>query len=113
MAEEFWHDNKMDEAIKDMIDIFMNVEGDELVRLSGLTKRFCRISEKDLSEEAVNNIVQKFKANGVINYQYILSCPHCHEISYQIIERDIKKAKLCDTCKTLYNIVDGITLKRS
>jgi uncharacterized protein YuzB (UPF0349 family) len=106
-------DFKLDAAIQDTIEIFTKVEGVQLVRLSGLTTRFQKISGLDIPSEAVRNILEKLKDAGVINYYFIMVCPHCQEISYQIVDIDVTKPKLCDTCNTLYNLIDGTTLKRS
>lgn len=114
MADEFWRDPNIDTMIKDIIDIFTNIEGVELVRLSGLTKRSRKSSgHMFLSSESLHNIIQKLKLGGLLNYQYIMICPHCNETSYQLIDQDITKPKLCDTCKVMYTLVDGTTLKRS
>jgi len=111
---EFWRDAKMDLMINDIIEIFTKIEGVELVRLSGLTKRASNILENDsLTPENVHNILEKLKVAGVINYRFITVCPHCQEISYQIIEYDISKPRLCDSCKGIYSLIDGTTLKRS
>lgn len=114
MSGEFWRNSDMDMMIQDIIDIFTKVEGVQLVRLSGLLQRERKIcGDSNLPPDALHNILEKLKGNGIINYKYIMTCPHCQEISYQIVEQDISKPKLCDTCKALYNLIDGTTLKRS
>ena len=111
MSNEFWRDPEMDRMIEDIIEIFTKVEGVELVRLSGLTQRAARVGNKPgISPEIIDNIVHKLKGASVINYQYLTYCPHCFEVSYQITEKDPRKPKLCDTCKTMYNLIDGETI---
>lgn len=111
---EFWRDAKMDLMINDIIEIFTKIEGVELVRLSGLTKRARKILKNDsLTPENIYNILEKLKTAGIINYKFITVCPHCEEISYQLFEYDVSKPKFCDSCKGMYNLVDGTTLKRS
>ncbi|MFW6243220.1 MAG: hypothetical protein ACOC2W_03580 [bacterium] len=108
---EFWRNEKMDKIIEDIIDIFTNVEGVELVRLSGLTKRAINISGfNDLKPYQLDNIIKKLNRNNIINFKYIMICPHCDEVSYQIIERDNTNQKLCDTCKTMYKLNKGSTI---
>lgn len=110
---DLMRDPKLDEMIKDIIDIFTNVEGVELVRLTGLTRRCRSISGyNDLGPDVVDNIVRKLKANAIINYQYIMYCPHCRELTYQVKDRDYRTPKLCDTCKIIYNLIDNETLFR-
>jgi len=114
MDGEFWRNSGMDAMIEDIITIFTKVEGVELVRLSGLLLRERNIcGDQNLPPETLHNILEKLKGAGLINYKYIMSCPHCQEISYQIVEQDVSKPKLCDTCKAIYNLIDGTTLKRS
>lgn len=114
MSGEFWRNSGMDAMINDIIDIFTKVEGVEFVRLSGLLLRERNIcGDSNLPLDALHTIIEKLKDNGIIYYKYIMACPYCQEISYQIIEQDISKPKLCDTCKALYNLIDGTTLKRS
>jgi predicted Zn-ribbon and HTH transcriptional regulator len=103
----------MDRMINDIIEIFTKVDGVQLVRLSGLTKREKRISTMiNLTPEMVDLVVKKLKLSGVINYHYTMICPFCKEVSYQVIDQDINKPKLCDTCNTMYSLVDGQTLLR-
>lgn len=93
----------LDSMMKDIIDIF-TLDGVELVRLSGLFLREQKISNyKSLSPDELDKIIHKLKRNKLINYQYILYCPHCQEISYQIkhLENPFS-AKICDTCKSIY-----------
>lgn len=110
---EFWRDPKMDALIEDIIDIF-KLDGVELVRLSGMTLRARKISEKsDLPPEAVDSIIKKLKANSIINFDYITKCPHCGEISYVIIYKEDfnQKPKLCDSCSAFYSLLEGATLE--
>jgi hypothetical protein len=110
---EFWRDPLMDSMIEDIIDIF-HMEGVELVRLSGMTRRARNIINKhDLPPEAVHNIILKLKNSNIINFKHITRCPHCGETSYQIKCADdfLIKPKLCDTCNTLYALLHGSTLE--
>ena len=110
---QFLRDEKLDFMIKDFIDIFTSVEGVQLVRLSGLTKRAQKISGyNDLSSSTVDGIVRKLKNSLIINYQYIMYCPYCKEVTYQIEVRDYHLPKLCDSCNTIYNLINGETLER-
>ena len=106
MSREFWRDFAMEEIISDIRSIF-ELEGVELVRLSGLLNRERKILEQ-LSPEILNNIIMKLKNGGVINYKFIINCPHCQEISYQIKDIDITKPKLCDTCSVFYHLIGNI-----
>lgn len=92
-----------DTMMKDIIDIF-NTEGVELVRLSGLFLRERNISNyKDLQPEELDKIVKKLKNNKIIKYDYILYCPHCKDVTYQIKKREsLYTAKVCDTCNQIY-----------
>ena len=100
----------LDSMMRDIIDIF-NLEGVELVRLSGLHKRALRISNYHaLDREVLNRIIYKLKRQGLIKYQYILQCPYCNEISYQITDRDVSSAKICDTCKSIYIPTKDVSL---
>lgn len=111
---EVWRDPNMDRAIEDVIDIFTNVDGVLLVRLSGMTKRFAQVSGKfDVPPEAVDNIIRKLNSNNIINFDYITKCRHCGEISY-IIKHEpdfLTKPKMCDTCQTFYSLLDGDNLE--
>lgn len=93
----------LDSMMKDIIDIF-NLDGVELVRLSGLLKREISISNyQSLDKDMLDRIIHKLKAQKIINYLYILKCPYCGEISYQIKERKrLNEAKICDTCNSVY-----------
>lgn len=104
---EFWRDPKMDEAIQDVIDIFTNVEGVELVRLSGMTRRFASISEKsNIPKEAIDNIIRKLNIQNIIDFKHVIKCKHCGEVSYIVkhTEEFLIKPKLCDTCSTFYHL---------
>lgn len=94
----------LDTMVRDIIDIFTNVEGVKLVRLSGLFMRERRISNyNDLTPEELDNIIHKLKKAGVIDYQYVLYCPHCFEVTYQIEHTENPyQAKVCDTCGQIY-----------
>ena len=88
-----------DTMMRDIIDIF-NLEGVKLVRLSGLFLREREISNyKDMKPDELDKIVHKLQKAGVIHYQYILYCPHCQEVTYQVekVENPFQ-AKVCDTC---------------
>ena len=52
-------------------------------------------------------------ASGKIDFEAIYKEAAKSGMKYQIVEQDISKPKLCDTCKALYNLIDGTTLKRS
>lgn len=93
----------LDSMMKDIVDIF-NMEGVELVRLSGLFLRERNISNyHDLKPNELDDIIHKLQNAGVIHYQYILYCPHCSEIIYQV-KKQINpfKAKRCDTCGQIF-----------
>ena len=104
------NDTRMNKLIAEVIDIFINVEGVELVRLSGLTRYLKNLTGLNLSTDAVNNILQKLKAASLINWIYIMKCPYCGEIIYQIKERDKQLPKLCDSCKSMFQLVENDTL---
>ena len=109
---EFFRDPRMDKMLTDIVEIF-SLEGVELVRLSGITSRAKRISGlNDLTESAVDNIIHKMRDVGVITWEYIMKCPHCGEISYQVTERDMTIPKLCDTCGTIYKLTEDMNLER-
>lgn len=93
----------LDTMIRDIIDVF-KLDGVELVRLSGLFLRERKISNyHDLKPDELDRIIHKLKDNKIIDYQYILYCPHCNEISYQIKKQENPyKAKICDTCGQIY-----------
>ena len=101
----------LDSMMKDIIEIF-NLEGVELVRLNGLHKRALRISNcQSLDKDMLNSIVHKLKQQGIIHYEYILKCPHCNELTYQVVKRESPvKAKVCDTCQLLYIPTKNISL---
>lgn len=110
---EFWRDPAIDRLIEDIIEIFTKVEGVKLVRLSGMTNRARNISGKhDIPHTAIDGIIRKLNSNGIIKFDYISSCPHCGEISYIIHYEDdlLTKPKLCDTCNTLFALIEGSTI---
>lgn len=95
----------VDAMMHDIIDIF-NLDGVDLVRLSGLHRREVCVSGDDrLSPDVVNAIVNKLRAAKVIKFRYTMHCPTCGEVTYQIAERGASEVKLCDTCQTLYTPV--------
>ena len=100
----------LDSMMKDIIDIF-NLEGVELVRLSGLLKRELRISNCHVLDETImKRAIQKMRQEGIIDYRYVMKCPHCQEVSYQITERNPTDLKVCDTCGQMYVPTKGISL---
>lgn len=111
---EFWRDPALDKMMEEIVDIFTNVEGVKLVRLSGMT-RWCRkvSGRHDIPPQAIDNIIRKMNNHGVIKFHHITKCPHCGEISYIIeYEKDYKqKPKLCDTCNTFFALLEGSTLE--
>jgi hypothetical protein len=111
---EFWRDPKMDAIIEDVIDIF-KLDGVELVRLSGMTQRARNISGlHDIPHQAIDGIIRKLNAAGIIKFHYITKCPHCGEISYQVKYDGVSPIgpKLCDTCSTMFQPVNGSTLEK-
>lgn len=112
---EFWRDPAMETLIEDIIEIFTKIEGVNLVRLSGLTIRARKVSGKsDIPPQAIDNIIRKLYKNNIINILHITKCPHCGEISYVVKTDDPfnTKPKLCDTCSTLFALLDGTTLEK-
>jgi len=93
----------LDSMMHDIVDIF-NLEGVELVRLSGLFMRERQISnDENLTPEMLDKIIHKLQKAGIIHYEYILYCPHCYEVTYQVKKQDNPyKAKRCDTCGQIY-----------
>ena len=97
------HSAGLDAMMHDIVDIFTNIEGVKLVRLSGLYFRELRISNyKELQPQELDAIIHKMKAAGVINYQYITYCPQCWEVSYQLKPKNPTEPKTCDTCGHVY-----------
>ena len=93
-----------DAMMRDVIDIF-NLEGVNLVRLSGLHRREVRVSGDDrLSPTTVELVVDKLRRAKVINFRFKMRCPTCGEVFYQIIAHDVG-AKLCDTCSSMFVVV--------
>lgn len=103
------NDKKMNDIINKILEIFNDIEGVELVRLNGLTKYLNKLYGF-ISKEDVRLIIQKLKSAKIINYKYKLICPHCDEESYLLIFNDNKKLKMCDTCKTFYDLLEGYSL---
>jgi rRNA maturation endonuclease Nob1 len=54
--------------------------------------------------------IQKMRQEGIINYRYVMKCPHCQEVFYQITERNPTDLKICDTCGQMYVPTKGISL---
>jgi phage terminase large subunit GpA-like protein len=109
----FLRDEKIDLMISDIVDIFTNVEGVELVRLSGITQRANNISGKgDIPRQSVDGVIVKLKNAGIIKYKYTTICPHCNEKSYIVVAEDNfkNKPKLCDTCNTFYSLIEGTNI---
>ena len=104
---EFWRDNGMDKIIETIIYIF-NLEGVELVRMSGLTKHLNKI--KSISTNDIELIISKLNNQEIIKYEYIYICPHCNEKSYIIIPKEDNHVKICDTCKGIYMLENLKTL---
>lgn len=112
---EIIRDQNLDKMFEEIIDIFKNVEGVELVRLSGLTNWCRKVSGKhDLPAGSLNNIVRKMRENNVISYDYIINCQHCGETSYIIKYKDdfLTTPKLCDSCKSFYSLIEGVNLEK-
>lgn len=97
-------DNKMDNMIEDIIEIF-KLDGVELVRLSGLVRRASNIAELNISPETLDNIIVKLKNNAIINFEYVTICPNCGEKSYQI-KPISTNGKICDTCGVYFTLND-------
>lgn len=96
------HDSQMDKMLDDIVDIFNNVEGVQLVRLGGLVRRASRISNQMISMETIDYILHKMKMQKVINWNYAYQCPYCKEVFYQVDDTPKDKIKLCDTCQTMF-----------
>ena len=92
------HDVKMDRMLNDIVDIFTNIKEVKYVRLKGLTRRAQRLSEMaGIDESQMNNILNKMRANHIINWKYSYICPHCGETFYQIEDVPNDQLKICDT----------------
>ena len=97
------HDIPMDNMLNDIVDIFTQVQGVELVRLHGLTRRAQRISNMSgIDEFTLNNILNKMKKQGIINWRYSYQCPQCGETYYQIKDVPNDTLKICDTCQHMF-----------
>lgn len=97
------HDMNMDNMLNDIIDIFMNTPGVEVVRLKGLTRRAQRISNMSgIDELTLNNILNKMKHNKIIDWKYSYTCPQCGETFYQIKDVPNDSLKICDTCQRMF-----------
>jgi hypothetical protein len=107
---DFLQSQNIDAVIKEIIEIFSDIEGVELVRLNGLTNHINNIS--NIPKEEIEIIIKKLKFHNIIQFKFELICPHCNEHSY-IIKHDedfILKPKLCDTCNTFYSLIKNSTL---
>ena len=93
---------KFDKIMNEVVDIFNNVEGVELVRLNGLTKYLTK-HIAPISKEDVKLIIKKLNRANIIDFEYALICPHCGEISY-IIKPINGINKICDSCQNIYQI---------
>lgn len=99
----------LDALLRELVEIF-NLEGVELVRLSGLHRHAVGLGAR-ITPEQLERTVAKFRAAGLIAWRYALHCPHCGELSWQVVPReDLRAAKLCDTCGQLYIPEPGRTL---
>lgn len=107
---EILKDPQMDIIIENIISIFTQIEGVELVRLNGITNYLQKISGKNISIDEVNLIIEKLKNAQIIKYDYIYVCPHCKEKSFIIEFKNENKVKLCDSCQTFYQLIEGATL---
>ena len=101
------NDAKLDKIINDIIYIF-NLEGVELVRLSGLVKRFNEITR--INPETIHTYIIKLKRSKLINFNKITICPHCKEISYRIKDISNEHKILCDSCQNNYDIINELTI---
>ena len=99
----------IDKAMSTIIDIFRNPEV-ELVRLNGLHRYLVKKDGHNIDKSVIDMMVHKIKERKIITYIYILKCPHCGEITYQIKEREFDKLKRCETCDSLYVPVIGESL---
>ena len=93
---------EFDKIMNEVVDIFNNVEGVELVRLNGLTKYLTKYIAP-ISKEDVKLIIKKLNRANIIDFEYALICPHCGEISY-IIKPINGINKICDSCQNIYQI---------
>lgn len=96
------NDENMNKMLQDIVDIFTNVEGVQLVRLGGLVRRASRISNRQISIETIDYILHKMQSQNIINWKYAYQCPYCKEIFFQIDDTPADKAKICDTCNTMF-----------
>jgi len=98
----------IDTMMTDIVTIF-NMEGVELVRLSGLYTRENKFTK--IMPEELDKIIHKLKKASIIDYKYILYCPHCADVMY-IIKPPTNpfSPKVCDTCKTIYTPEKDISM---
>ena len=95
--------NPLDTMMREIIDIFNNIEGVELVRLNGLTKHSIRIAgTQAVDKELIDTIVHKLKRNNIIHWKYEYECPYCHEVFYQVKDVPSDSLKICDTCESMF-----------
>ncbi|AEO93688.1 gp430 [Bacillus phage G] len=111
---EIIRDPILDRMFEEIISIF-KLEGVDLVRLSGLTK-WCKkhTGRNDIPAHSVDSIIRKMQNNNVIQFDYVIKCPHCGETSYIINHKEdfLNKPKLCDTCSAFYTLIDGANLEK-
>jgi hypothetical protein len=106
---DFMKDPVLDSMLAEIVDIF-HLDGVELVRLNGLARHLQNTTGNVIDMQTLANVIQKLYMAHVIDYQYVMGCPHCGEVIYQIIERDVTLPKLCDTCKTMFALNDDTLL---
>lgn len=94
--------DEFDKIVCEIVEIFNNVEGVELVRLNGLTK-YLNNHFSSISKEDVKLIIKQLNRANVIDFEFALICPHCGEVSY-IIKPINGINKLCDSCNLVYQI---------
>ena len=99
----------LDKLLGEIVEIF-NLDGVELVRLSGL-KRHAANMNVQVDDDVLRSTITKLRAAGIIHWRYALTCPHCGELSWQVVPRpELRTIKQCDTCATLYVPEPGVTL---
>lgn len=106
---DFIKDPTLDKMLNEIIEIF-HMEGVELVRLNGLAKFLLKTTGNLIDKQILANVIQKMFFEHIIDYQYVMGCPHCGEVIYQIKERDITLPKLCDTCNTMFALNEDTLL---
>lgn len=97
------HDIQMDNMLNDIVSIFMDTPGVEVVRLKGLTRRAQRISNMSgIDELTLNTVLNKMKKDHIIDWKYSYICPQCNETFYQIKDVPNDTLKICDTCQHMF-----------